>query len=323
MTTRERTSPPRAQRPATGPPLGAHMSIAGGYYKAVEAAAEHGCDCVQLFTKNNNQWRAKPITQEDGRRFRQALRRLGIKAPLAHASYLINLATPQDPLWQRSIEAVVEELHRAEVLGIPYVVLHPGSYTTSSPEAGLERIARALDQIHERTAGLKARVALETTAGQGSNLGWRLEHLAWVLHHVQQPQRVVFCLDTCHLFAAGYPLAPAAEYERTMKQIDRQLGRRRVKAIHLNDSKGELGSRLDRHMNIGYGHIGLEGFRLLLNDSRWQRTPMYLETPKGTDPVTGLPWDVRNLALLRRLVGKRRVPPQVRREFFPDEFPGG
>lgn len=298
------------------------MSIAGGYYKAVEAAAEHGCDCVQLFTKNNNQWRAKPMTDEDGRRFRRALRRLGIKSPLAHASYLINLATPDDRLWRRSIDAMIEELQRAALLGIPYVVVHPGSYTTSSEEQGLRRIAQALDRIHRQTPQLKTRVALETTAGQGSNLGWRLEHLAWVLRHVEQPQRLAFCLDTCHLFAAGYPLAPAAEYEGTMKQIDRLLGRRRVKAIHLNDSKGPRGSRLDRHMNIGYGHVSLEGFRLLLNDPRWQRTPMYLETPKGIDPVTGLSWDMRNLALLRALVGKRRVPPQVRRKFFPAEAAG-
>ncbi len=295
------------------------MSIAGGYYKAVEAAAEHGCDCVQLFTKNNNQWRAKPMTEEDGRRFQQALRRLGIRAPLAHASYLINLATPEQTLWRKSIEAMIVELQRAEVLGIPYVVVHPGSYTTADESFGRKRIAQALDQVIQATSGLKACVALETTAGQGSNLGWRLEHLAWIRRHVQQPQRVVFCLDTCHLLAAGYPMAPQDAYEQTMRQVDRLLGRRQVKAIHLNDSKGSLGSRIDRHENIGLGHIGLEGFRLLLNDPRWQKVPMYLETPKGTDPVTGLSWDRRNLAVLRALVGKRRVPAGVRRKFFPQQ----
>ena len=294
------------------------MSIAGGYYKAVEAAAQHGCDCVQLFTKNNNQWRAKPITQQDGRLFRSALRRLRIRAPLAHASYLINLATPQDQLWRRSVEALVVEVQRAAMLGIRYVVVHPGSFTTSSESQGLKRIAQALDQVAQATRDVNVSVALETTAGQGSNLGWRLEHLAWVRRNVQHPQRVVFCLDTCHLFAAGYPLAPKPQYENTMRQVDRLLGRRRVKAIHLNDSKGALGSRIDRHMNIGYGQIGLEGFRLLLNDPRWRNVPMYLETPKGVDPLTGWSWDVRNLAVLRALVGKQRVSAQLRRKFFPE-----
>jgi deoxyribonuclease IV len=287
------------------PILGAHMSIAGGYYKAVEAGKLCGCDCVQLFTKNNNQWRAKPISDEEAARFKASLAELGLCHPISHDSYLINLAAPDEALWRRSVEAFVVELQRAEQLGIAYVVTHPGAYTTSSEEAGLARVIEALDEVHGQTRGLSVRCLLETTAGQGSTLGWRFEHLATILDGVRDPERLGVCVDTCHVFAAGYPLATAAEYRRTMKSLAATVGIERVRAFHLNDSKRELGSRVDRHAHIGEGHLGLEPFRHLLNDPRFADRPMYLETPK--EKVDGVERDVINLTTLRGLVEPRRA----------------
>jgi deoxyribonuclease-4 len=280
--------------------LGAHMSIAGGYYKAVEAAAQAGCDCVQLFTKNNNQWRAKAISDSEAQRFRDALQRCGITHPLAHDSYLINLAAPDDALWRRSVDSLVHELQRAAQLGIPWVVAHPGAYTTSSEEAGLARIVAALDEVHAATQTLPVGCLLETTAGQGTSLGWRFEQLAAILDRVQSADWLGVCLDTCHMFAAGYPLATPHDYRATMRQLDRTVGIARVKAIHLNDSQRELGSRVDRHAHIGHGRLGVEPFRNLLNDRRFAHIPMYLETPKGR--YRGRDWDVLNLQTLRRLL---------------------
>lgn len=285
------------------PILGAHQSIAGGYYKAVEAAAQCGCDCVQLFTKNNNQWRAKPIVEDDVARFRAALAEHKIAHPLSHDSYLINMAAADGPLWKQSVDAFVVELQRAEMLGIPYVVAHPGAYTNTSEEAGLSQIVRALDEVHRQTPKLKVQTLLENTAGQGSSLGHRFEHLAEIIERVKDPDRVAVCIDTCHVFAAGYPLAPKKDYMATMREIDRTVGLERIRAIHLNDSKKPLGSRVDRHEHIGKGQLGLEPFRLLLNDRRFRKVPMYLETPKEADgEFLGTELDRRNLAVLRGLV---------------------
>lgn len=278
------------------------MSIAGGYYKAVLQAHECRCDCVQLFTKNNNQWRAKPITDDDVARFRDALGTHHIAHPISHASYLINLASPDTELWKKSVDAFVVELQRADQLGIPYVIVHPGSYTTSSPEAGLQAIIRALDEIHRQLPHSSSATLLETTAGQGSNLGWQFEHLATCLDGVQNPNRVGICVDTCHIFAAGYPLGTEKEYQATMRQLDRIVGLKQVRAIHLNDSKRELGSRVDRHEHIGRGEMGMAPFRFLMNDRRFACIPMYLETPKGTE--NGVELDVVNLRRLRRMVKK-------------------
>jgi deoxyribonuclease-4 len=286
------------------PILGAHQSIAGGYYKAVEHARRTGCDCVQLFTKNNNQWRAKPISDEEAQRFREALKALKIEHPLSHDSYLINLASPDAELWQKSIDSFIVELKRAEQLGIAYVVTHPGSYTTSSEGKGLKRIAKALNEVHSQTRGVRAKVLLENTAGQGSNLGWKLEHLAAIIDGVRDPERVGgVCLDTCHLFAAGYALADEKDYKATMRAVDQTVGKKSVKALHLNDSKTKFGSRVDRHAAIGRGEIGLEAFRRLLNDRTWRRTPMYLETPKGEED--GVDLDVVNLNTLRGLIAAK------------------
>jgi deoxyribonuclease-4 len=280
--------------------LGAHMSIAGGYYKAVEIAQRCGCDCVQLFTKNNNQWRAKPIAAEEAEKFRTTLSAAGVSHPISHDSYLINLASPDDDLWRKSIDAYVIELERAELLGIPYVVMHPGAYVSSTEAAGLARVAAALDEIHRQTPGLRVCTLLETTAGQGTTLGWRFEQLAEIKLKVKAPERLGVCLDTCHVFAAGYPLCGPAEYEATMQSFDTIVGLEQINACHLNDSKKGLGSRVDRHEHIGKGCLGLEPFRLLLNDSRFRQTPMYLETPKGQ--TDGEEWDVANLRTLRELI---------------------
>lgn len=280
--------------------LGAHMSIAGGYYKAVEAAAKLGMDSVQLFTKNNNQWRAREITDEEAARYRGALREQGIEHHLAHNSYLINLASPDGQLWTKSVEAMVVEMRRAEQLGIPYVVAHPGAFTTSSESAGLSKIIEALDEIHRQTPGIAAQCLLETTAGQGSCLGWRFEHLAAILDGVQNPDRLGVCLDTCHVFAAGYPLGTEKEYRATLRKFDQTVGVKQIRAFHLNDSKAKFSSRVDRHAAIGAGQMGLEPFRLLLADRRFRRVPMYLETPKGQQDGEDL--DAINLRTLRGLL---------------------
>ncbi len=287
------------------PILGAHQSIAGGYYRAPQIARECGCDCVQLFTKNNSQWRAKELTDDDTMRFQATLREANVGHPLSHDSYLINLAAPDEPLWRRSLEAFIVELQRAERLGIPYVVTHPGSYTSSSEEAGLKRIIEALDETHRQARGLKVRTLLENTAGQGTNLGWRFEQLAEILGGVKDPDRLGVCIDTCHVCAAGYPLATPKQYKATFRELDKLVGLKLIKAFHLNDSKRELGSRVDRHEHIGKGQLGLEPFRFLLNDPRFQQIPMYLETPKEVNGENrGLELDAMNLETLRGLVEK-------------------
>ena len=281
------------------PILGAHMSIAGGYHKAVYHAHQRGCDCVQLFTKNNNQWRAKEITAEEAKKFCDALRETGITHPLAHDSYLINLASPDPVLRRKSIDAFVVELQRASLLGIPYVVTHPGAFTTSSERQGLRRVIQALDSIHRQAADLPAQCLLETTAGQGSSLGWRFEHLAAILDGVKNPDRLGVCFDTCHVFAAGYPLGTEKDYRATMRQFDTTVGIKQIKAFHLNDSRRELGSHVDRHAHIGQGHMGLEPFVHLLADRRFRKIPMYLETPK--EKQDGVDCDLINLKTLRDL----------------------
>ena len=276
------------------------MSIAGGYWKAIVAAKKADCDCVQIFTKNNNQWRTKPITAEDVEKFIAALAEQDISHPLSHASYLINLASPKDDLRQKSIDAMVVELQRAHALGIPFVVFHPGSFTTSSEQEGLDAIVQSLNTIHERTDELDSIALLENTAGQGSNLGWKFEHLRDIRNGVNFSERVGVCIDTCHTFAAGYPLAPEKEYEATINEIDITVGLKNIKAIHLNDSKKPLGSRRDRHEHIGEGEMGLEPFGLLLKDNRFQQVPMYLETEKGERDGEDLDW--LNIKTLRSLI---------------------
>ena len=276
------------------------MSIAGGYYKAVEAAASFGMSTCQLFTKNNNQWAAKPLSSQDLDDFKNCLKQTGVSQPVAHDSYLINLASPDDILWKKSIEAFKHELERAEALGLIGVVMHPGAYVSSTPEEGLRRIVEALDNIHAATAGYQTLTLLETTAGQGSTLGARFEELAWIIDNSAFPQRLGVCVDTCHIFSAGYPLIAAADYAATFAEFDRLIGVSRIKAFHLNDSLKPFASRVDRHAHIGRGSLGLEPFRHLLNDPRFVKVPMYLETPKGEEDGEQL--DAINLRTLQSLV---------------------
>ena len=281
------------------PLLGAHMSIAGGYWKAAAAAGELGMDTVQIFTKNNNQWAAKPLTDEDTDRFKDAVTEHGLRKNCSHASYLINLASPDDALRGKSADALTVEVERAEAFGLEGVVLHPGAFMKSCEEDGLARVAEGLDAVHERTAGVRAQVWLEATAGQGTCLGHRFEHLGAIIDGVADPGRLGVCVDTCHVFAAGYPLAERKDYLATIRALDKAVGLGRVKAWHLNDSKKPLGSRVDRHDHIGEGEMGLDPFRHVLGDKRFRSLPMYLETKK--EDRDGEPMDAVNLRTLRGL----------------------
>lgn len=295
------------------PLFGSHLSVAGGLYKAVDAAVNLGMASVQIFTHSpsqwsvkstggagNAQWQGKLLADDDIRRFREALAKTTLKCPCAHDSYLINLATPDDELWSKSVAAVVAELERAESLGLDGVVMHPGSYVTSTEEQGQQRIVEGLNEAHRRTKGIHCQYWLETTAGQGTNLGHRFEQIGQVLKQVHEPERLNVCVDTCHIFAAGYPLQKKSEYDATMQQFDDIIGIDRIRAWHLNDSKKPLGSRVDRHEHIGEGCLGLEPFRHLVNDSRFANTPMYLETEKGERDGVNL--DAMNLATLNSLI---------------------
>lgn len=278
--------------------LGAHESIAGGLHKAFDRAQSVGCEAVQIFVKSNRAWAVRPLTGDDVARFKARAEKTGIWPVVGHASYLLNLATPDEALWTRSRDMLVVELERCEALGVPYLVLHPGAHVGAGEEAGLVRVARALGEVHAATPGCRAQILLETTAGQGTSLGHRFEHLAWLMAHVPERQRLGICLDTCHVFAAGYELRTPSGYAATMAALDRIVGLERLRAIHLNDCKGDLGSHKDRHAHVGQGCIGLDGFRHVLNDTRLAGLPGLLETPKGDD----LREDRENLAVLRSLV---------------------
>lgn len=278
------------------------MSTGGGLHRAVERAAQVGCDCVQLFSKNNNQWSAPPLTEASIAAFRDALAARGIGRTLIHDSYLINLASPDDDLWEKSVAALRVELERAALLGVPWVVFHPGSYTTSDEAAGIDRVIAGLDRLDAVLQTVGGGLLLETTAGQGTNLGRTFEQLGAMLDGVRDSTRLGVCVDTCHIFAAGYPLGTPAEYAKTFAALDAAVGLGRIRAFHLNDSVKGLGSRVDRHADIGGGMLGLEPFRLLLADPRFADVPMYLETPKGT-PDDGTR-DRHNLSVLRDLLPK-------------------
>jgi deoxyribonuclease-4 len=287
------------------PLLGAHLSVAGGLQNAVSAAVELGCNTVQLFTKNANQWKAKPLNADEIAIFRHRLAESKLQFPTAHDSYLINLATPDEALYQKSLDAFTEELERAEALGLSYLVMHPGAHMGGGEDAGLVRVITALDEVHARCRRFGVKVLLEITAGQGSTLGHRFEHLAAILSGVRDTTRLGVCFDTCHAFAAGYPLVSKKEYEATFSQFDSTIGLDRLKLFHLNDSKKPLGSRVDRHAGIGLGEIGLKVFRRIVNDPRFRYLPMVLETPKEDD--AGDPMDPVNLGILRKLLKKSGV----------------
>jgi deoxyribonuclease IV len=277
------------------PYLGAHMSIAGGHHHALEAAARYRSRAVQLFTRNSNQWAAKPLEPESVRLFRETDQRLGPFEMAAHDSYLINLGSPDVALRRKSLGAFVEEITRCEELGIPRLVFHPGSHMGAGEAAGLAAIADSVRQAIRATAGSRVRLLIENTAGQGTNLGYRLEHLQELLERIGIPERTGVCLDTCHLLAAGYDFRTAEGYARVRGDVDARIGHAAVGWFHLNDSRCEVAGRVDRHAHIGKGCIGVAPFRFILTDPAFRNVPMVLETPKEGEA------DRRNLALLRRL----------------------
>jgi deoxyribonuclease IV len=291
------------------PRLGAHLSISGGLPRAVDRAVASRCEALQIFTKSAGQWRARVIPDDEIVLFRRRVADTGIHPVIAHNSYLINIAAAAPALREQSLAALLEEYDRADALGLQGLVMHPGSFTTSTESDGLRLIAsglRALLRTRRRAAPL---ILLEHTAGQGTNLGHRFEHLAKIIEGLDGSPRVGVCLDTCHLLAAGYDICSEEGYVQTFREFDRLVGLDRLKAFHLNDSKKPCGSRVDRHEHIGKGCLGLEAFRRLVTDPRFAGLPMLLETPKLDTPESRRrsdvdPWDARNLRTLRRLMRK-------------------
>ena len=277
--------------------IGAHMSIAGGLHLALERGRAVGCGAVQIFLKNQRQWAARPLDDETIRAFATARRRTGIRRVFAHSSYLINLASPDATAWAQAVDAFTDELERGEALGLSCVVIHPGSHMGAGLEPGLRCVIGALDQALAQTAGYRIKVALENTAGGGNSVGRTFAELGTLIDGAARPERIGICIDTCHLFAAGYDLRTEAGYARAMAECEATVGRGRVLAFHLNDARAPFGSGLDRHEHIGRGFLGLAAFRRLLNDRRFARVPKVLETPKDPEPTS----DLRNLATLRRL----------------------
>jgi len=277
------------------------MSIAGGVENAPGRALEVGATSIQIFTKNNNQWKGKPLTKSQAASLIERAGQTGVSVFASHDCYLINLASPDKAILKKSRNAFLDEIKRADMLKIPCLVFHPGSHMGAGEEDGLKRVAESLDWAMSRTPQSEVTLTLETTAGQGRSLGHRFEHMATIMEMVDEPGRTGVCLDTCHVFAAGYGIGSKKGYKETFASFDAIIGLDKLKMFHVNDSKKELGSRVDRHEHIGRGHIGLEGFRLLINDRRFTKTPMILETPKGP---AGLD-DIVNLNVLTGLVGKK------------------
>lgn len=274
------------------------MSITGGVDKALLEGKKVDCDVIQIFTKSSRQWAAQPYGKEEIRNFLINQKETGIITVVAHDSYLLNLGSPDEGLRKRSVKGFIDEMERCEVLSIPYLIAHPGAHTGAGEEEGIKTIARSLDEIHATCAGFKVRIALEITAGQGSNLGYRFEQIRNMIDTTKEGDRLRVCFDTEHAFAAGYDIRTEEGYERTFNEFDKIIGLDLLAAFHLNDSKKEFRSRVDRHEHIGRGHIGVEAFRLLMNDQRFWGLPMCLETPKGPD----LKEDRENLSLLRSLI---------------------
>ena len=280
------------------PKFGAHMSISGGVDKAFDQAVETGCEAIQIFTKSNSQWRARELKEKEIERFHQRREETDIQPVVTHASYLINLGSPKDELWEKSINALVIELERCEVLGIQHLVLHPGAHMGEGVEAGVARVSAALDQVHKVLPDHQVRVTLELTAGQGSALGRTFEELAAIRSGCRQPERLVFCFDTCHALAAGYDFRSEAGYQDMMAQFGQVIGLENLAVMHINDSKTDVESHVDRHTHIGEGYIGLEPFGFFINDNRLKSLPFLLETPQDVKIKS----DKENLAKLRRLV---------------------
>ncbi|MGI9113988.1 MAG: deoxyribonuclease IV [Chthoniobacterales bacterium] len=282
--------------------LGAHMSIAGGLHAAIDRACSIRCSAMQIFVKNNIQWFARPLAREEIRGFLEHAQRCQLASVFAHANYLINLAATNPQFHANSLRALSEELIRADQLELPFLVMHPGAHMGEGEEAGLEKIAASIDAVFAVIPNVKTKIALETTAGQGSCLGHTFEQLASIIGNVREPERLCVCLDTAHIFAAGYDITWEAGVKKTFRDFDRIIGRERLAAIHINDSKTGRSSRVDRHAHVGEGQIGLPAFRFIMNAARFRKIPKVLETPKGKE----LKEDVVNMRKLRKLIGEDR-----------------
>jgi deoxyribonuclease-4 len=278
--------------------FGAHQSISGGVFNAVYLGQKAGCDTIQMFNKSSNQWRAKKLAGDEIEKFFAAIEETGVTVATSHTSYLINIASPDKELNAKSYAALKEEMERCNLLKIPNLVMHPGSHVGTGEEAGLKRIADNINKMFDELSDNRCCLLLETTAGQGSNLGSKFEQLAWIISQIERTEQVGVCLDTCHVFAAGYPLSDPTDYKKTMKRFDDVIGLDRLRIIHMNDSQKPFASQRDRHEHIGKGCIGLEAFRNIVNDSKLKKIPKILETPKGEDVAE----DVENLRVLRSLV---------------------
>ena len=278
--------------------LGAHMSIGGGVHLAIERARSISCTAMQIFVKNNMQWFARPLTKEEINAFLNHRQRSELRSVFAHANYLINLGATNPQFHANSLRALSEELTRADQLELPFLVLHPGAHLGAGEEAGLKKIIKSINRVFAKIPKVKTKIALETTAGQGSCLGEKFEHLAYIIDHAREPDRLCVCLDTAHVFAAGYDIGNETGVRKTFREFDRLVGLDRLAAIHVNDSKTARGSRVDRHEQIGKGQIGLHAFRFIMRDRRFRKIPKVLETPKGKD----LAEDVVNMKTLRGLL---------------------
>jgi deoxyribonuclease-4 len=278
--------------------LGAHMSIGGGVHTAIERGCSINCTAIQIFVKNNMQWFARPLTRDEIRAFLEHRQRRELLSIFAHANYLINLAATNPQFLENSIRALSEELTRANQLELPFLVMHPGAHLGAGEQAGLDKIVNSINRVFRKIPKVKTQIALETTAGQGSCLGHRFEQIAYIIENVRQPERLCVCLDTAHVFAAGYDIGSEAGVKKTFRQFDRIIGLDRLAAIHLNDSKTARGSRVDRHEHIAEGQIGYDAFRFIMRDSRFRKVPKVLETPKGKE----MREDVINLKKLRSLL---------------------
>jgi len=279
--------------------FGSHLSIAGGMHLALLKAESFGFGTVQVFTKNQQQWAVRPLADDVIAQWAEHRDRLKFSHTVSHDSYLINLASQDAALWEKSVDLFVEELRRCVLLGIPYLVTHPGAHLGAGEDVGLKRVAAALDIVHKRVPK-GVITCLEITAGQGSSLGYKLEHLAAIMDQVKDPERLGVCLDTAHLLAAGYDFR-GRKYAAFRKEIDKTVGLKQVKVLHLNDSKKDLGTRVDRHAHIGHGFVGLEGFRPIVRDDAFANVPKILETPKEKHE-SGRDWDEVNLEVLRGLM---------------------
>ena len=287
------------------PPLGAHMSISGGLYKALQRGKKTGCQVIQIFTRNRNRWKTKALSKKEIDIFNEVRDKGSVVPVAAHNSYLINLASPRPDVAMKSFHALLEELERTELLGIPYLVMHPGAHLGEGEAKGLLKISEGINRIHDRTEGYRAKILLETTAGQGTNLGYRFDQLAEIIERTESKDRLGVCFDTCHAFAAGYDFRNYRTYKELFRKFDDVIGLNRLMLFHINDSKKELGSRVDRHEHPGAGKLGLPAFSLLLNDDRFRDHPFLLETPKGKDR-NGVDLDIVNLNILRGL--KEELP---------------